>query len=144
MKYSNVDALLDNKSETVKDTVRPHVNVNEAIWDNFRYALEYANLNRATRLHTNVVMESFMTDFVDNIKARMVKEEGSANGFMMFLADRRLEKEMNDAKKREGMKETLKAKAEGALRGARERLEGQTLDYSDKRTVKRKKDSGAA
>lgn len=145
MKYSSVDALLDSKNESVKDTVRPNVNVNETAWDNFRFALEYANLNRSARLHSSVVMESFLNDFVENVKARVLKEEGSINNFMMFMAERALEKQTMDAKRRETVKESLKARA-GMSPKDRERLHersvGEALDYGDKRTVKRKKAEG--
>lgn len=119
MKYQGVEDLLDNKSADTKDTVRPNINVDDKVWHDFTYALEYVNTLRATKLHANVVIETFLGDFIKGIQTRMLKEEGTDRGFLMHVHARRLERAERDADK----KGTLRSKFK----------ETRTLDYSGKK-----------
>lgn len=125
MKYPTVDALLDNKTEVIKDTLRPNVQIDDKLWYDFTYALDYVNMNRPTRLHASAILEGYLNDFIENIKFRMSKEEGTVNGFMMYMSDRRLDRETSDKKKRVNSANLLKEKVRDA--------ETDTLDYSGKK-----------
>lgn len=126
MKHPTVDDLLNNKGTTTRETVRPNIVIDEPVWDDFRYTLDYININRSTRIHAHEIIQASLVEFMEKAKSRLKAEEGSVNGYMMFLADRRLEKQLNSEKK----SRTDSSPTESDV--------GDTLLYSRK-TVKRKR-----
>ncbi len=83
-KYRTLDELLDDKEVEARDTVRPNLTLSAGGWDNFRFALEYENLSRSAHVYPGAVFDVMMVEFIERLKSRVIKSEGSLSGFNAF------------------------------------------------------------